>query len=178
MARTRESKEEILKRLEDRIARSTSVVFANVKGLKVKDLEALRSDLRKEDMQCLVAKKTLLSSAFKHSGIAAIDFKSLDGEVATVFGFADQVAPARVLHAMTKRFDQLGILAGILRDATSGDQILTNSQIRSLAALPSRDELRGKLVGTLAAPMQGCVGVLSATLRSLVQVLKAASEKA
>lgn len=177
MARSRKSKEDILDRLGNRIGKSTSIVFANVKGLKVKEIEALRNGLRKEDMECLVAKKTLLQRAFLDAGVNSFDFKGLDGEIATVFSFADQVAPARVLSSMKKQYEQLGILAGLLRDATSGDQILTGVQIRALALLPSRDELRAKLVGTLAAPMQGFVGVLSGSLRSLVQVLHAYSEQ-
>ena len=173
MARTRQSKENILSRLETSISKSTAVVFANVKGMKVKELETLRSNLRKEDMECIVAKKTLLSRAFKDAGIEAFNFKGLEGEVATVFSFTDQVAPARVLNAATKQYEPLGILAGLLRDETTGDQGLTSAQIRALALLPSRDELRAKIVGTLAAPMSGFVGVLNGTLRSLVQVLNA-----
>ena len=176
MARTRKSKEDILDRLENRIAKSTSVVFANVKGLKVKQIETLRSNLRKEDMECVVVKKTLLSRAFSDAGISSFDFKGLEGEVATVFSFADQVAPARVLTAMAKQYEPLGILAGLLRDASTGDQVLTSVQIRALALLPSRDELRARVVGTLAAPMQGFVGVLNGSLRSLVQVLNAYAE--
>ncbi|MDP2630260.1 MAG: 50S ribosomal protein L10 [Candidatus Uhrbacteria bacterium] len=176
MARTRKSKEDILDRLEDRIAKSTSVVFANVKGLKVKQIETLRSNLRKEDMECVVVKKTLLARAFSDAGISSFDFKGLEGEVATVFSFADQVAPARVLTAMAKQYEPLGILAGLLRDASTGDHVLSSVQIRALALLPSRDELRAKVVGTLAAPMQGLVGVLNGSLRSLVQVLHAYSE--
>ncbi|MBI4599560.1 50S ribosomal protein L10 [Candidatus Uhrbacteria bacterium] len=175
MARTRKSKEEILDRLHDRIGRSTSIVFANVKGLKVKEIETVRGGLRKEEMECVVAKKTLLARAFADAGITAFDFKGLDGEVATVFSFADQVAPARVLSAMAKSYEALGIFAGLLRDASSGDQILDTPQIRALANLPSRDELRAKVVGSLAAPMQGVVGVLNGTLRSLVQLLSAYS---
>lgn len=176
MARTRKSKEEILDRLEKRIGTSTSIVFANVKGMKVKEIESLRSGLRAEDMECVVVKKTLLKKAFADQGINSVDFKGLDGEVATVFSFADQVAPARILNVMAKKFEALGILAGLLRDSATGDQILTGAQIKSLALLPSRDELRAKVVGSLAAPMQGIVGVLNGVNRSLVQVLNAYSQ--
>jgi large subunit ribosomal protein L10 len=176
MARTRHSKEEILDRLKDRLSRSTSVVFANVKGLKVKEIEMVRALLRTEDMECVVAKKTLLARAFSDAGAPSFDFKRFEGEVATIFSFADQVAPARVVSKMAKQFEPLGILGGLLRNTQDGDQPLSDVQIRFLALLPSRDELRAKIVGSLAAPMQGFVGVLNGSLRSLVQVLHAYAE--
>lgn len=175
MARSKESKKVILTGLNESIEKSTSIVFANLKGLKVKHIEQLRKALRAESIDCIVAKKTLLTRAFADSGMQGLDFKGMDGEIATVFSYGDQVAPARIIHTLSKQLEQLGILAGLLREQ-GGVQILTGAQIKALALLPSRDELRAKLVGTLAAPMSGFVGVLNGSLRSLVQLLGAYAE--
>ncbi len=176
MARSKASKKEILNGLTESIEKSASIVFANLKGLKVKQIEQLRRALRAESVDCIVAKKTLLARAFIDAGIQSLDFKGMDGEIAAVFSYGDQVAPARILHTLSKQLEKLGILAGALREQGSL-QVLSSTQIKALALLPSRDELRAKLVGTFSTPMSGFVGVLNGSLRSLVQVLHAYSEQ-
>ncbi|MBI4252788.1 50S ribosomal protein L10 [Candidatus Uhrbacteria bacterium] len=172
MARSKQSKQDILEKLADALGRSVSVVFASVKGLKVYELEELRKTLRTEGNECFVAKKTLLSRAFSTME-TKFDFRGMDGEVAAVFGYTDQVAPARVLSAFGKTHEKLTILAGFIKDEASGVQSLTSSAIAALALLPSRDELRARVVGSLAAPLRNCVGVLQGPLRAFAQVLNA-----
>lgn len=171
MARTRESKEEILRRLASAIDSALSIVFVSVKGLTVHEIEALRKDLRAEQNECLVAKKTLLSRAFSEKG-ASVNFTGMEGEVAAIFGYADQVAPARILSTYAKQHEHLTMLAGLLKNDGSM-QPLSGVALMTLAALPSRDELRAKVVGSLAAPLRNCVSVLQAPLRGFVQVMNA-----
>lgn len=172
MARSKQSKEMVLKRLQDAISKSVSVVFANVKELHVQELEALRKELRNEDNECIVAKKTLLSRAFLGTEMS-IDFKNMDGEVAAVFGYADHVAPARILFAFGKQHEQLKAFSGLIKNNDKGIQVLSASAVTALALLPSRDELRARVVGSLAAPLRNCVGILQAPLRAFTQVLNA-----
>lgn len=175
MARSKSSKEEILKRLEDAIDGSISIVFASVKGLRVHDIEDLRNILRSEQSECMVAKKTLLSRAFSNKGLD-VDFKEMEGEIAAIFGYADQVAPARILSTFGKTHDHLAIGSGLLRDESQIFIALVSSAVKALALLPSRDELRARVAGSLVAPLRNCVGVLVAPLRSFVQVLNAVAE--
>lgn len=171
MARTRKGKEEILGRLASAIDSALSIVFVSVKGLTVHEVEALRKDLRAEQNECIVAKKTLLSRAFQEKG-APVDFKGMEGEVAAVFGTTDQVAPARILSTFAKQHENLTLLSGLLKDDGSM-QALSHATIMVLAALPSRDELRAKVVGSLAAPLRNFVGVLQGPVRGIVNVLNA-----
>lgn len=171
MARTRESKEEILGRLASAIERALSIVFVSVKGLTVHEIEAMRKDLRAEQNECMVAKKTLLFRAFAGTA-ATVDFKGMEGEVAAVFGYTDQVAPARILSTYAKQHENLTLLAGLLKDDGSM-QPLSAASIMALAVLPSRDELRAKVVGSLAAPLRNFVGVLQGPARGIVYALNA-----
>lgn len=171
MARSKQSKEMALERLHDAINKSVSVVFASVKGLPVQELETLRKELRREDNECIVAKKTLLSRAF--SGEQSIDFKNMEGEVAAVFGYTDQVAPARILTAFGRQHEQLKAFSGLIKYDDKGMQLLSAAVVTELALLPSRDELRAKVVGSLVAPLRNCVGILQSPLRAFVQVLNA-----
>jgi len=171
MARSRESKKDILQKLEQQIAKSKSLFFANLKGLTVKQTEDLRKSCRKEGIDCLMAKKTLLKLAFKNKGIEGVDPKKLEGEVALAFGYEDEVSPARVLFSFAKTHEAFGILGGvILSQATP--EVLDGKKVQQLAKLPSREELLGSLVGSLSSPMRGFVSVLSGNMRGLVQVLK------
>lgn len=171
MARTRKSKEHILTRLSQAIDSALSIVFVSVKGLTVHEIEALRKELRAEQNECLVAKKTLLSRAFSEKG-TSVDFKGMEGEVAAVFGYADQITPARILAGFAKQHEALAVRAGMLKSDERLEP-LTEGAIKALATLPTRDELRAKVVGSLAAPLRNCVGVLQAPLRGFVQVLNA-----
>ena len=172
MARSKQSKHEILERLTTSLDKALSIIFVSVKGLSVHEMEEFRGTLRAEASECVVAKKTLMTKAFAEAG-SSIDFKTLDGEVAAVFGYADQVAPARLVNTFGKQHEHLKILAGILKDDAKGTIALTVSTITALATLPSRAELRARVVGSLAAPLRNCVGMLSAPARAFVQVLNA-----
>ncbi len=176
MARSRESKKDILENLLEKIARSKSIFFANFKGLTVKQAETLRKLCRKDGIDFLMAKKTLLRLAFKNRGIEGIDPKKLEGEVALAFGYADEVSPARILATFAKTNEKFGILGGLILSGTTGPEILDSAKVQQLAKLPSREELLGSLVGSLASPMRGFMSVLQGNTRSFLQVLKAIAD--
>jgi len=165
MAITREKKEQIVKDLSDKLAKQKSVVFADFTGLKVKDLSDLKSNLRKENAEFKVAKKTLMGIAFKNNGIEA-DPESMAGEVALVMGYGDEVAPAKLLHEFAKTNQNIKILGGLLEN-----KALASEQVVALAQLPSKQELLARLVGSVSAPTRNFVGVLQGNIRGLVQVL-------
>ncbi len=176
MARSKESKKAVTASLAERLDRSKSVIFANFQGLKVKETEELRKICAAENSECIMAKKTLFSIALKERGLDEIDPRSLEGEVAAVFGYGDEVAPARLLANFGKSHEALGILSGLILSAPAGSRALDARSVKSLASLPSRDELLAKAVGSLAQPMRGMVGVLQGNLRGLVYALNAIAE--
>ena len=104
--------------------------------------------------------------------LAGIDPKNFVGPTALAIGFDDEIAPAKVIFQYAKTHDALEIAGGITSDGT----YLTATEVKALAQLPSREQLLGQLVGTIAAPLSGFVGVLGANVRSIVQVLSAISQ--
>lgn len=172
MARTRGSKQAILSSLSDRVARSKSMIFVSLQGLKVKESEQLRKDLRSERIDCMMVKKTLLSRSLTDQGFTEGAVKQLKGEIALCCGFDDEVAPARIAAAFAKKHEVFKVLAGII--LTDKQPLYLDSVgVARLAALPSKDELRANVVGCLASPMRSFVSVLQGNLRSLVYVLNA-----
>lgn len=173
MARSKDSKQIIIKTLTDKIGAARSLLFVSLKGLKVKETEELRRNLRKEAIDCMMAKKTLIRRSLENKGIAQVDPKQYEGEVAVVCGYDDEVAPARIVAAFNKTHDALKMLGGVLIQKEGAPVIVDASGVKRLASLPSQQELRGKLVGSLSQPLRGMVSVLQGSLRSFVVVLNA-----
>lgn len=171
MPKTKTEKAETVAALALKIGRMRSVVFANYEGLSVREIEELRRKLKAEDVDYTVAKKTLLRLAFRQIG-KDIDPKTIAGNFATVISYDDEVAPARILAAFAKDHEALKFVAGVLED-----RLVDAKEVIALSKLPSKHELLGKLVGSLAAPMSGFINVLAANLRSLVYVLNAIKDK-
>ena len=98
MPKSKIEKQEILRNLEEKLKRSKSVLFAKYNGLPVKENEELRNSLKNEDSEYYVAKKTLINLAFKDLKIDEMDAKKMEGQLAVIFGYGDEVAPARIIH--------------------------------------------------------------------------------
>ncbi|TXH08249.1 MAG: 50S ribosomal protein L10 [Candidatus Moraniibacteriota bacterium] len=147
---------------------SKALVFANFKGVSVKDITALRRSLRETGSSWQVLKKTLLSRALGEVGVK-VDARGLDGQIGVAFS-SDEVAAAKTIADFLKanKESTLSIVGGSL-----GSEALSVEAVKALAKLPSRDELRAQLVGTLQAPVSGFVRTLSGNLAGLVRVLGA-----
>ncbi|MEK7537699.1 MAG: 50S ribosomal protein L10 [Patescibacteria group bacterium] len=172
MAISRQAKEETLKLLQEKLRQSKGIVFTHYQGLTVKDITALRRSLREQNVELVVAKKTLLHKAFSGSGFDPTIVEKLQGSVALAFGLSDEVMPAKLLQQFAKDHPAVELLGGIV-----AGQVMDASQAVALAKLPSRDELRAKTVWILGSPLSGTVNVLAGTLRSFLNVLNALHDK-
>ena len=167
MAITKEKKNTIVAELEEKIEREKLVIFTDFKGVGVKSLTDLRKKLKKSQSELKVAKKTLANIAFKKKGLE-VDAKGLQGEVAMVFGYEDQVLPAKTIYQFTKENPNFKILGGFLEK-----EYKNSADIIALAQLPTREELLAKAVGSIASPLSGFVNVLQGNIKGLVYVLSA-----
>lgn len=173
MPKTKEQKKVILDELEEKIAKAKSVVFTKFNGLGTKDSEEIRRELKKNDSEFFVAKKTLIDIAFKSSKIEGLDVRGLDGQVAAIFGFSDEVAPAKIVDKFKKGLEgKIEFLGGILEN-----RFISAEAVSALAKLPSKQELYAKIAGSLNAPISGFVNVLAGNLRGLVTALTAIKDK-
>jgi len=171
MAKTKKQKEQEIKTLQEKLNKSKSVVFANYEGLKVKDVETLRGQCRDEGVDYLVVKKTLLKKSLEENKLEAEAVKDYNGGIAAVFGYEDEIAPAKILDKFSKDNEALQLIGGYL-----GTDYMPTEQVLALAKLPGKQELLAKVVGSLSAPVSGFVNVLAGNLRGLVQVLNAIRE--
>jgi len=170
MAVKRSAKEQTLAELDVQLAGAKSIVFTDYRGTTVKKIDELRKSLRKEGVTTKVAKITLIRKALEKHGVdvSGMDFKV---PVAIAFSQQDEVSAARIITAFIKENKNVKILAGVMEN-----KVLTAQEVGALAALPSKQELLGKLVRTINGPVSGFVNVLAGNLRSLVYVMNAIKE--
>lgn len=164
--KTRAQKEQTIQELEDKLSRAKSVVFADYQGLTMSQLAEIRSKLAESGATFSVTKNTLLERALKNQKLAISDDKMFEGPIATLFAYEDEITPIKVLTKGLKDFQIGKVKAGLLNG-----EALDAASINKLASLPSREELLGKVVGTLGAPLYGLAGVLQALPRNLVYAL-------
>lgn len=171
MPKTRQQKEEAFKALQDAFAEAKSAVFVNFDGLTVSDTQEFRKACRENGLSYQVAKKTLLKKALEKNKLAEVDASAFERGVGTVFGSDDEVAPAQIVDKFAKDHEAMTILGGIMMSNPEGERFMDLAYIQSLAKLPSREVLLGKVLGSINAPVSGFVNVLAGNLRGLVNVL-------
>ncbi|NMB56618.1 50S ribosomal protein L10 [Candidatus Beckwithbacteria bacterium] len=157
-----------LKVIKEKKDQAKSVVFIHYRGISAKDISNLRNKIKETGAEMSVFKNTLLRIAFDKKELN----ENLTGPTATVFSYEDEIAPIKVLADFGKTNEAAQFTGGILED-----KVLTAEDIKKLAELPGKQELRAKVVSTIAAPLSGMVNVLAGNLRNLVYVLNAIKEK-
>lgn len=172
MAKLRAKKEAEVAVLAEKLRSMKSAVLSTTSGLKVKDSTELRTALRNAGVDYLVAKKTLLRRALKEASFEHIDLGRVASSFSIAFSNEDEVAAAKALAKFKRTHETLEFLGGILDGA-----YVDGTRIMELALLPSKDELRARLVGTIAAPLSCFLSVLSGNLRGLVRVLHGRQEQ-
>lgn len=164
-------KQNVIKDLADKFNRAKIAIFSDFHGISVSKSMALRRNLKKDEAEYKVSKKTLLDRALADAGREA-KTKEMQGEIGVTFGYGDEVTPAKTLVKFKKGNETFKILGGIL-----GSRILTEKDITVLAKLPSREIMLATVVGALASPIRALATVLQGNIRSLVVVLNKIKEQ-
>jgi large subunit ribosomal protein L10 len=166
----RAQKQESIDDIKGVFETSGAVVVTHYLGLTVAEMTDLRLRLRKEGAKLKVVKNTLVQKALDGSVGEAGDalFK---GPVAIAYA-SDPVSAAKVSTQYAKDNEKFKVIGGLM-----GEVVLDQKGISALAALPSLDALRGKIVGLLQAPATKIAGVLQAPAGQLARVFAAYGAK-
>ena len=164
-------KKKIVENLQDRFSKSSIVIVTDYKGLDVTTINDLRRKLREEKVEFQVVKNTLLTRASAETDVDLIK-AHFKGSSAVALSYDDPVAPAKILTNFAKDHEELEIKGGVLNG-----QVLELNDIKTLSAMPSRDQLLGKLVSTLNAVPAPFVRTLSEIPKKLLYVLLAVKEQ-
>ncbi len=165
----RQDKERIVSELAERLKGSQSLLVADYRGLSMPEIDELRTKLLETGARFSVVKNTLTRLAAEQAGATQL-LELIDGPTAIAFIDAegDPAAAAKVLNDTARAHDVLVIRGGLLEGDTVSDV-----EVKRLATLPPTDVLRAQLASAVAAPLTTIVGLFTAPLRDLVNVLDA-----
>ncbi|NBK94081.1 50S ribosomal protein L10 [bacterium 1XD21-13] len=150
-----ELKKPVIDEIAANIADAQSVVIVDYCGLTVEEDTRLRKELRENDIIYKVYKNTMMNFAFKGTDCESLS-QHLEGPNAIAISKTDATAPARILAKFAKEAKALEIKAGIVEgtyyDATG---------MEAISKIPSREELLGKLLGSIQSPIANFARVIS-----------------
>mgnify|MGYP000532853906 CR=1 FL=1 len=137
------------------LAGAQTVVLAEYRGIPVEQLTKLRASARDQGVYLRVLKNTLARRAAQGTQFEPLA-DSMVGPL--IYGIsADPIASAKVLQNFAKTQDKLVITAGLYNG-----KLLDVAGVKSLASIPSRDELLSQLLGVMLAPVSAMARVLGA----------------
>jgi large subunit ribosomal protein L10 len=162
----RAEKKEHVAELNDLFKKTSVVVVAHYSGLTVAQMQTLRKQMRAAGASVQVAKNRLAKIALEGTDVASVA-TLLKGP--TLIAYSDDpVAAPKAAVAFAKDHDKLVILGGAM-----GKTALNTDAVRSLATLPSLDELRAKLLGLIQAPATKLAQLTTAPAAKLARVFGA-----
>ncbi len=156
--------------LKNKIALAKSLAIIDYSGTSVADMTQLRAQLREAGGELLVTKNTLIDIALGKGKVS----DSLTGMNAIVFSYQDAVSALKKLFGFHRDNDKLAIKRGYLPEE---EKILSETEVKTLSEMPSKDELIVKLIGSLHRPLYNLASVLKANQRNLVYALKAIADR-
>ena len=171
MSEARELKTQVVQEIKEKIEKSKSFVIVDYRGITVAQDTELRAMMRKSGVEYKVLKNRLVKIALNELGYTQYD-EALNGPTAIAFGMEDVVAPAKILVDNAQQFPKLEIKCGMVEKS-----FIDQNGVKALAALPSKEILVAKLLGTMQAPIAGFARVLKGTLSGLAIALKAIADK-
>jgi large subunit ribosomal protein L10 len=155
ISNNRQLKEAKVAEIKEKLEKSQGLVLSEYQGLNVEDDTLLRKSLREAGVEYKVYKNTLVILAARELGIEGI-VEHLQGPISIAFGYEDPTAAARVLNEFAKTHKKLELKAGIIQG-----QVFDSAKINELAAIPPRDVLIARLLGSFKAPLSNFAYLLN-----------------
>lgn len=150
-----DEKKAVVAAVSAQVANAQTIVVAEYSGIEVAHLTKLRAQARKSGVYLRVLKNTLVRRA-----VAGTEFAGLAEQMTGPLIYsisADPVAAAKVLADFAKTNDKLVLKAG-----SYAGNVLDKAGVQALASIPSREELLGKLLGIMQAPVTGFACAMAA----------------
>ncbi|MGA3303033.1 MAG: 50S ribosomal protein L10 [Methylovirgula sp.] len=166
----RAEKKAFVATLHDVLEKTSVVVVAHYSGLTVAQMQTLRKQMREVGASVQVTKNRLTKIALEGTEIASVG-TLLKGPTLLAYS-KDPVAAAKAAVAFAKDNEKLVILGGAM-----GKTVLNAEAVKSLATLPSLDEMRARLVGLIQAPATKLAQLANAPAGKLARVVQAYSDK-
>lgn len=167
MSSPQQIKREKVTRFQDQASNAGAFVIADYKGLSVSAMEDLRIKVRETGGNVVIIKNTLAGIALKNLDMEDL-VQDLSGQIAFIFSTKDAVTGTKAAYEFARRNTEFKMVSGYF----DGRRI-SLEEVRALASLPTKDELKSMFVAILLAPMVDFAGTLTAPLQEFVGTLDA-----
>ena len=170
MAISKDKKNTLVADLTELLSNAKSTVYAKYQGLTVAELQELRKSAREAGVRIKVVKNRLVRVAMGQIAIYKdTDTTGLTGQLLYAISDNDEVAPAKVLAEFAKKHNALSLVGGFSDLGSNLDE----EQVKTLAAMPTKNELIAQVVAQLLSPVTDSVSGLSGGLSGIVSGLEA-----
>jgi large subunit ribosomal protein L10 len=169
---TKQRKQEIVSELVEKFSKANGFYLVDFVGMKVVDSIRIRREFKKLSVDYRVAKNTLIQRALKDVGDYQIPLEIFTGQTAIIFAYDDPVTPAKTLKEQIDKFNK-----PIFKGAYIDGQFFDDKKLKTVASLPTKQDMMASIVGSLHAPISGIVGSINAVMRDLASVIEEVAKK-
>ncbi len=169
---TKQRKQEIVSELADKFRKANGFYLVDFVGMNVVDSIRIRRIFKKMNVDYRVAKNTLILRALKDVGDYQLPAEIFGGQTAIIFSYDDPVSPAKTLKENIDKFNK-----PLFKGAYIDGQFFDAKQLKTVASLPTKQDLMASIVGSLHAPITGIVGSINALMRDLASVIEEVAKK-
>ena len=148
-------KQIIIDEIKDKFERAESAVVIDYMGITVAEADEMRKKLREAEVDYTVYKNTLVKRAIEGTKYEALG-EILEGPSGFAFSYDDATAPARVLNDARKAYKKMEFKGGIIEG-----EYYDKENIEKIAAIPSRDTLISKFMGSIQSPIANFARVVA-----------------
>lgn len=165
MALTKDKKAEVIDEVSELLKNSKMTVVAKYQGTSVKSMQQLRKQARDNGTKVLVVKNRLLKKALQNDErFKDVDMSAITGQLMYAFNANDEVAPAQSLADFAKSQPQIEFVGALSKEG----RLLDADEVKTLASLPSKDELIAQTVAMLLSPVGDVMSGLGGDLHGLL----------
>ena len=162
----KQTKKNYIEEMKNLFITNEAVMIAHYQGLNVIELDALRKELRENDILFRITKNRITKLAIKDSPCKDLE-KFFSGPTAAAIS-SDPFMSARILSKFSKKHDKLKIVAGYLEG-----KVIHQAEVAKIASLPTLNEARANIVGILNASAQKIIGILLAHSKKMTSLAPA-----
>lgn len=160
-------KKEVVEDITNKLDESSAVYIANYSGMSVSEINDLRADFYQEDVTLKVYKNTLVKRAMDEAGGYEEMEQHLTEQNAFAFVKEELAAPAKIIKKFNEEIEKPQFKAALI----DGDYY-DGEQLEVLAAMKSKSEVLGDIVGLLMAPMSNVVSALQSPGKTIAGALE------
>jgi large subunit ribosomal protein L10 len=169
----RKEKQLLLDEITDKIDDMPSFVMTRYHKMSANIANDFRGELEKAQGELEVVRKRVLLKALEVAGIEGVDKSLLEGHIGVVFTKEDPVEVAKTIYDFSKgNENSIEVVGGRIEG-----KLYLADDVERLSKLPSKDQMRAQLIGTLQAPMAQTLSVMNSLLTSVMHCLENKAKK-